>query len=162
MIKYGIKSLKLTSFDPYDTELLEVLVKNPTVQILEIGSLKNITVVPQQFPSSLKGVILHEVPKDLVTPFAEKLSQLGISQVWMDVWQKPQASAPQKTMFVSAVTEQQFRQAMILVLQNRTGTLLMSHERSSDKRLCELYEKLPAIQKQGFWIRVGKKLGMTG
>lgn len=100
------------------------------MQILEIGSLKNITVVPQQFPNSLKGVILHEVPKNLVNPFAERLAQLGISQVWMDVWhQKPQESASQKSQLVSAITEQQFRQAMILVLQNRTGTLLSNQER---------------------------------
>ena len=94
-----------------------MLLKNPTVQILEIGSLKNITVVPQQFPNSLKGVILHEVPKNLVNPFAERLAQLGISQVWMDVWhQKPQESASQKSQLVSAITEQQFRQVMTLML----------------------------------------------
>ena len=108
-IKFGIKNLKLTSFDPVDAELQEVLAKNQTVQMLEIGSLKNITTVPQQFPSSLKGVVLHEVPKNLVGQFTEKFSQLGLSQVWMDVWnQKSQESAPasQKAQLVSAVTVQ--------------------------------------------------------
>lgn len=49
---------------------------------------------------------------------------------------------------------------MVSMLQNKLGYPLPAQERSSDKRLCELYEELP--EKNGFWICVGKKLGITG
>lgn len=51
---------------------------------------------------------------------------------------------------------------MVSMLQNKLGYPLPVQERSSDKRLCELYVKLPESQKTGFWICVGKKLGITG
>lgn len=51
---------------------------------------------------------------------------------------------------------------MVSMLQNKLGYPLPVQESSSDKKLCELYVKLPESQKTGFWICVGKKLGITG
>lgn len=48
------------------------------------------------------------------------------------------------------------------MLQNKLGYPLPAQESSSDKELCELYAKLPESQKTGFWIRVGRRLGITG
>ena len=157
--------LKLYQADPSDAELQGLLARHPGIERLEIGSLRNITVVPAMFPGTLQTVVLHDVPHQRVAEFTEILSESGVQQVEIHACpQKLQEPQPQPRSQSSQSTDldQRFRQSMIRVLKSRIPYPVIINEETTDKQLCRLYEKLPRPQKQGFWIKVGRNIGLTG
>lgn len=81
-----IKKLKLNQMNPTDADLQKLLISHPMLEQLELGSLRSITVVPSQFPDTLKSVVLHEVPEQLVSKFMDNLQAYPLEEIEIDAW----------------------------------------------------------------------------